>query len=71
MNGEQLPTLHGGTICACRCEDELGFKQTKWVRAIEYVDDFSRIGSGEGGSNEDHELFGYSLRRRSNDRVVD
>ena len=60
MNGEQLSTLHGAPL-RLRCENELGFKQIKWVRAIEFVDDFSRIGSGEGGYNEDHEFFGYRM----------
>src|SRR5262245_56193206 len=44
-----------------RCENQLGFKQVKWIRAIEFVDDFSRIGSGEGGYNEDHEFYGYRM----------
>jgi DMSO/TMAO reductase YedYZ molybdopterin-dependent catalytic subunit len=44
-----------------RCENELGFKQVKWIRAIEFVDDFSRIGRGEGGYNEDHEFYGYRM----------
>ena len=60
MNGEQLSTLHGAPL-RLRCENELGFKQIKWVRAIEFVDDSSRIGSGEGGYNEDHEFFGYRM----------
>jgi len=25
------------------------------------VDDFSRIGSGQGGYNEDHEFYGYRM----------
>jgi sulfoxide reductase catalytic subunit YedY len=60
MNGKQLSTLHGAPL-RLRCENELGFKQIKWVRAIEFVDDFSRIGSSEGGYNEDHEFFGYRM----------
>jgi len=44
-----------------RCENELGFTQVKWIRAIEFVDDFSRIGSGEGDYNEDHEFYGYKM----------
>src|SRR5262245_52846495 len=50
----------GGTM-RLRCENELGFKQVKWIRAIEFVDDFSRIGRGEGGYNEDHEFYGYRM----------
>lgn len=60
MNGEPLPLLHGAPL-RLRCENELGFKQVKWIRAIEFVDDFSRIGSGQGGYNEDHEFYGYRM----------
>lgn len=60
MNGKPLPTLYGAPL-RLRCENELGFKQVKWIRAIEFVDDFSRIGSGQGGYNEDHEFYGYRM----------
>lgn len=60
MNGQPLPLLHGAPL-RLRCENELGFKQVKWIRAIEFVDDFSRIGSGQGGYNEDHEFYGYRM----------
>ena len=60
MNGQELSTVHGAPL-RLRCENELGFKQVKWIRAIEFVEDFSRIGSGEGGYNEDHEFFGYRM----------
>ena len=60
MNGQQLSTVHGAPL-RLRCENQLGFKQVKWIRAIEFVDDFSRIGSGEGGYNEDHEFYGYRM----------
>lgn len=60
MNGKPLPTLYGAPL-RLRCENELGFKQVKWISAIEFVDDFSRIGSGQGGYNEDHEFYGYRM----------
>jgi DMSO/TMAO reductase YedYZ molybdopterin-dependent catalytic subunit len=60
MNGQQLSTVHGAPL-RLRCENQLGFKQVKWIRAIEFVDDFSRIGRGEGGYNEDHEFYGYRM----------
>ena len=60
MNGEELSKVHGAPL-RLRCENELGFKQVKWIRAIEFVDDFSRIGSGQGGYNEDHEFYGYRM----------
>lgn len=58
MNGEPLPLLHGAPL-RLRCENELGFKQVKWIQAIEFVHEFSSIGSGQGGYNEDHEFYGY------------
>lgn len=60
MNGKTLPLLHGAPL-RLRCENELGFKQVKWIQAIEFVDDFSKIGSGQGGYNEDHEFYGYRM----------
>jgi len=60
MKDQELSPMHGAPL-RLRCENELGFKQIKWIRAIECVDDFSRIGSGEGGHNEDHEFYGYRM----------
>jgi thiosulfate reductase cytochrome b subunit len=60
MNGQALPFAHGAPL-RLRCENELGFKQVKWIRAIEFVKDFTHIGNGQGGYNEDHEFFGYRM----------
>lgn len=60
MNGEKLPLQHGAPL-RLRCENELGFKQVKWIRSMEFVEDFSKIGSGQGGYNEDHEFYGYRM----------
>ena len=60
MNGEPLRVLHGAPI-RLRCENELGFKNVKWVAAIEFVDDFKDIGAGQGGYNDDHEFYGYRM----------
>lgn len=60
MNGEPLPELHGSPL-RLRCENELGFKQIKWVRALEFVADFKELGAGEGGYNEDAEFYGYRM----------
>lgn len=60
MNGEPLPLLYGAPL-RLRCENELGFKQVKWIQAIEFVEDFSGIGGGQGGYNEDHEFYGYRM----------
>ncbi|MBA2514181.1 MAG: hypothetical protein H0V26_07625, partial [Solirubrobacterales bacterium] len=40
-------------------ENELGFKQVKWIKGIEFVAHYSEIGGGYGGYNQDHEFFGY------------
>lgn len=58
MNGESLPKLHGAPL-RLRNELELGFKQVKWIQAIEFLDTFEHLGSGQGGFNEDNEYFGY------------
>ncbi len=58
MNGEPLPFGHGAPL-RLRNEIELGFKQVKWIRGIEFVAHFSEVGGGYGGYNQDHEFFGY------------
>ncbi|PSL47122.1 cytochrome b561-like protein [Saccharothrix carnea] len=58
MNGEPLPFRHGAPV-RLRNEAQLGFKMVKWVKGIEFVDDFSSVGGGLGGYNNDHEFFGY------------
>ena len=58
MNGKPLPMLHGAPV-RLRNELELGFKQVKWVQAVEFVATFKNLGSGEGGFNEDNDFYGY------------
>jgi thiosulfate reductase cytochrome b subunit len=58
MNGEPLPIVHGAPL-RLRVENQLGFKQVKWISEIEFVRAFSEYGSGMGGYNEDHEFYGY------------
>ncbi|MEO8968962.1 MAG: molybdopterin-dependent oxidoreductase [Solirubrobacteraceae bacterium] len=58
MNDQPLPYGHGAPL-RLRNEIQLGFKQVKWLKGIEFVADFSQIGGGYGGYNEDHEFFGY------------
>lgn len=60
MNDQPLPEDHGAPL-RLRNEVELGFKQVKWVAAIELVESFDHIGAGQGGYNEDHEFFGYRM----------
>jgi DMSO/TMAO reductase YedYZ molybdopterin-dependent catalytic subunit/thiosulfate reductase cytochrome b subunit len=58
MNGEPLPLNHGAPI-RLRQENKTGYKMAKWIRSIEFVDDFSHIGDGRGGHREDHFLFDW------------
>lgn len=58
MNGAPLSYGHGAPL-RLRNEVQLGFKQVKWIAGIELVADFSQIGGGHGGYNQDHEFFGY------------
>ncbi|MGI8532084.1 MAG: molybdopterin-dependent oxidoreductase [Geodermatophilaceae bacterium] len=58
MNDEPLTFGHGAPV-RLRNESQLGFKQVKWVKGVEFVAHFSEIGGGHGGYNPDHEFFGY------------
>lgn len=58
MNGEPLLETYGAPL-RLRNELELGFKQVKWIEAIEFVESFEHLGAGQGGYNEDQEFFGY------------
>jgi DMSO/TMAO reductase YedYZ molybdopterin-dependent catalytic subunit/thiosulfate reductase cytochrome b subunit len=58
MNDEPLSFGHGAPL-RLRNEIELGFKQVKWIKGIEFVAHYSEVGSGYGGYNQDHEFFGY------------
>lgn len=60
LNGAPLGVLHGAPL-RLRCENELGFKMVKWIEAIEFVHDFTHLGAGQGGYNEDHEFYGYRM----------
>ena len=58
MNRAPVSVVHGAPL-RLRCENELGFKMVKWIAAIEFVSDFTDLGAGQGGYNEDHEFYGY------------
>ena len=58
MNGEPLPEVHGAPL-RLRVENQLGFKQVKWIKEIEFVRHFRKRYAGQGGYNEDHEFYGY------------
>jgi methionine sulfoxide reductase catalytic subunit len=58
MNDQPLTFGHGAPL-RLRNEIELGFKQVKWIKGIEFVAHFSEVGGGYGGYDQDHEFFGY------------
>ena len=58
MNDKALSFGHGAPL-RLRNEIELGFKQVKWIKGIEFIAHYSEIGGGHGGYDEDHEFFGY------------
>jgi DMSO/TMAO reductase YedYZ molybdopterin-dependent catalytic subunit/thiosulfate reductase cytochrome b subunit len=58
MNDEPLTFGHGAPL-RLRNEIELGFKQVKWIKGIEFVANFADVGGGYGGYDQDHEFFGY------------
>lgn len=60
MNGEPLTETYGAPL-RLRDEIELGFKQVKWIEAIEFVESFEHLGAGQGGYNEDQEFYGYRM----------
>jgi thiosulfate reductase cytochrome b subunit len=57
-NLEPLTVTYGAPL-RLRVENQLGFKMVKWIEEIRFVADFSEIGDGQGGGNEDAEFFGY------------
>ncbi len=56
MNDQPLPVAHGAPL-RLRLEVQLGIKMVKWLRAIEFVEDYSQIGAGHGGWREDHAYY--------------
>lgn len=58
MNGEDLPLNHGDPI-RLRVENKVGYKSAKWIKAIEFTDNYSEIGRGRGGYREDTLYFDW------------
>ena len=59
LNGKPLEVAHGAPL-RLRVERQLGYKQAKYVRAIELVESFAQIRGGQGGYWEDegYEWYG-------------
>jgi sulfoxide reductase catalytic subunit YedY len=56
MNYEPLPVEHGAPL-RLRVENQLGYKQVKWIKSIEFVNTHKDVGKGFGGKDEDDEYF--------------
>ena len=56
MNGQPLPIDHGAPL-RLRVETQLGFTMVKYIRAIEFVENYEHIGKGQGGWREDYQYF--------------
>ncbi len=56
MNFRALDDVHGAPL-RLRVENQLGFKMVKWLKAIEFVENYRHVYGGEGGYNSDHEFF--------------
>jgi hypothetical protein len=41
-------------LCLCAF---LGFTIVKYIRAIEFIDDYTQLGGGQGGWREDHQYY--------------
>jgi thiosulfate reductase cytochrome b subunit len=58
MNWQPLPLEHGAPL-RLRCERKLGYKMVKYLKSIEFVEDFKHIERGRGGYREDNVLFDW------------
>jgi sulfoxide reductase catalytic subunit YedY len=56
MNNQPLDIGHGAPL-RLRVETQLGYKMVKWLRSIEFVNDYKDIGLGQGGWREDHMYY--------------
>ena len=59
MNGNPLPVKYGAPL-RVRVERQLGYKMTKYIKRIELVNEFSKIGKGKGGYWEDNGYQWYA-----------
>lgn len=58
MNWKPLTEEHGAPI-RLRCERKLGYKMVKYIKSIEFVEDYKQIGQGRGGYREDNVMFDW------------
>jgi DMSO/TMAO reductase YedYZ molybdopterin-dependent catalytic subunit len=60
MDGDPLAIEHGAPL-RLRVETQLGFKMVKYLRGIELVADYHRIGEGYGGWREDVQHYSRTV----------
>ena len=58
MNGKTLPIEYGAPL-RLRCEKKYGYKMAKYIKSIEFVESFEKIGEGRGGYREDIVFFDW------------
>jgi sulfoxide reductase catalytic subunit YedY len=56
LNGQELPIQNGAPL-RVRFETKLGFKMVKFLRSIEFVEDYHLFGGGMGGVREDVQQY--------------
>jgi DMSO/TMAO reductase YedYZ molybdopterin-dependent catalytic subunit len=56
MNGQAVPIHHGAPL-RLRVETQLGFTMVKYIRAIEFIENYTHLGRGQGGWREDYQYF--------------
>jgi len=59
LNDQPLPVANGAPL-RLRVENQLGYKQAKYIRALEFVADFVQIANGKGGYWEDQGYEWYA-----------
>jgi len=59
MNDKPLPVANGAPL-RLRVENQLGYKQAKYITSLEFVASFNKIASGKGGYWEDQGYEWYA-----------
>jgi DMSO/TMAO reductase YedYZ molybdopterin-dependent catalytic subunit len=54
--GKPLPPEHGAPL-RLRCERKYGYKMTKYLKRIEFIEDYRTLGDGTGGYREDTQYY--------------
>jgi DMSO/TMAO reductase YedYZ molybdopterin-dependent catalytic subunit len=58
MNWQDLPLDHGAPL-RLRCETKLGYKMVKYLKQIDFIDNFENLGRGLGGYREDTQYYDW------------